>query len=73
MLTTELLGYPADSKLLILNIDDFGFCFTANQSAIETYNNGVASSCTIMMPPAWSKHASGLLTSQIRIFLTACI
>lgn len=57
MLTSDLLGYPADARLLILNIDDFGFCLTANESAIHTLQNGTASSCTIMMPPAWSKHA----------------
>ncbi len=64
MLTSHLLGYPPDSRLLILNIDDFGFCFTANQSAMETLEYGNASSCTLMMPPPWSKHAAALLTAN---------
>ncbi len=56
-LTSEILGYPKDARLLILNIDDYGFCLTANHSAMETLENGTASSTTVMTPPAWSKHA----------------
>jgi chitin disaccharide deacetylase len=64
MLTTELLGYPSGTKLLILNVDDFGFCFTANQCAIHTLEKGCASSCTIMMPAPWGKHGAALLRDR---------
>lgn len=64
MLTSELLGFTPDAKLLILNIDDFGFCFTANQSAIHTLEKGCASSCTLMMPPPWGKHGAMLLKDR---------
>ncbi len=57
-LSSEQIGYPPDARLLILNIDDFGFCLTANLSAIHTLTKGMASSTTLMTPPAWSKHAS---------------
>lgn len=63
-LTTEMLGFPPDTKLLILNIDDFGFCLTANQSAIHTLERGCASSCTIMMPAPWGKHGASLLRTR---------
>ncbi len=53
--------------MLILNIDDYGFCFTANLSAIETLEKGVASSTTVMTPPAWSKHALMLLKERNEI------
>lgn len=66
-LTSEFLGYPRDARLLILNIDDFGFCFTANICAIETLERGVASSATVMLPPPWSKHACQLLRERPRI------
>ena len=63
-LTTQLLGYPADARLLILNIDDYGFCYTANTSAVHTLENGIASSCTVMLPPPWGKHACKLLRER---------
>lgn len=50
-LTSEFIGYPSDARLLILNIDDFGFCFTANTCAMETFEHGIASSTTVMLPP----------------------
>lgn len=61
ILTSQQIGFPPDARLLILNIDDFGFCFTANISAIQTLLKGTASSTTVMTPPAWSKHALKLL------------
>ncbi len=59
--TSEILGYPADARLLIINIDDYGFCHTANESAINTLKHGVASSLTIMTPCPWSLHGLKLL------------
>ena len=35
ILTSQQIGFPPDARLLILNIDDFGFCFTANVSGFE--------------------------------------
>lgn len=67
MPTTEILGFPKDSRLLILNIDDFGFCLTANLSAFETLRNGTACSTTVMTPPAWSKHAINILNQNPHI------
>jgi hypothetical protein len=58
-LTSEFLGYARDARLLILNIDDFGFCFTANTGAIETLERGVASSATVMLPRS-EEHTSEL-------------
>ena len=67
MLTTELLGYPKGTRLLILNIDDYGMCLTANSSAIFTLENRNASSCTIMLPPPWAKHGASLLIERPNI------
>jgi predicted glycoside hydrolase/deacetylase ChbG (UPF0249 family) len=61
ILTSQQLGFPPDARLIILNIDDFGFCLTANLSAMHTLAHGTASSVTVMAPPAWSKHALKLL------------
>ncbi len=66
-LSSQLLGFSRDARLLILNIDDYGFCMTANLSAIETLEKGMASSTTVMTPPAWSKHALRLLKENNHI------
>jgi hypothetical protein len=63
-LTSDLLGFAPGERLLILNIDDVGFCLTANQGAIQTLEHGTASSCTVMMPPPWALHACSLLRER---------
>jgi chitin disaccharide deacetylase len=62
--TSEILGYPSDARLLIVNIDDVGFCYTANESAIHTMRHGVASSLTIMVPCPWGLHGLRLLAEN---------
>jgi len=51
---TEKLGYREEDRLLIVNIDDYGMCNAINTAAEEILAKGNASSCTIMMPCAWS-------------------
>lgn len=53
----ELLGYPPDARLLILNADDFGMCHAVNEGIIRTLTEGTVSSCTLMVPCPWSLHA----------------
>jgi len=53
MNTNEILGYPKDARLLIVNIDDYGMCFTVNISAIQLLKKGAACSCTVMAPAPW--------------------
>jgi predicted glycoside hydrolase/deacetylase ChbG (UPF0249 family) len=59
--TNELLGYPADARLLILNADDFGMCQAENEATIQAIKQGLASSCTLMMPCPWGLHGLQLL------------
>lgn len=49
----ERLGYPKDSRLLIVNCDDVGMCHAANIAAIEGQEKGMISSGTIMVPCPW--------------------
>ena len=63
-LTSEILGYGPDARLLIINIDDFGFCHTANMSAVHTMKHGLASSLTIMVPCPWGLHGLKLLAEN---------
>ena len=49
----ERLGYPRDSKLLILHADDLGFAHSANAASFDALDKGVISSASIMMPTPW--------------------
>ncbi|MDQ2658101.1 MAG: polysaccharide deacetylase family protein [Bacteroidota bacterium] len=49
----EKLGFPKGSKVLILHIDDVGMSWDSNQGAIQSIENGVATSLSIMMPCPW--------------------
>lgn len=59
--TNRLLGHPPDARLLIVNADDFGMCHSINQATIRAIREGVASSCTLMLPCPWSLHGIDLL------------
>jgi len=75
MKTSEILGYPEDARLLIINIDDYGLCYTANDSAIRLLREGAACSCTVMAPAPWSLHGLALVIenagNQCGVHLTA--
>ena len=57
----ELLGYPADARLLIVNADDFGMCHGQNLGAIRSMTEGLVSSCSLMAPTPWCLHAAEFL------------
>ncbi len=56
-----LLGYPADARLLILNVDDFGMCHAMTIAGMKMLRDGVATSTTLMAPCPWAVHAMALL------------
>lgn len=62
--TNERLGYPEDARLLIINADDFGMCHAVNEATIRTIRQGVATSCTLMVPCPWASHAMHLLSQN---------
>ena len=49
----DLLDYPADSRLLMIHADDAGLAHAENRATIETLQNGVANSYSIMVPCPW--------------------
>ena len=53
----ELLGYPADARLLIINADDFGMYHAVNAAILRTLTEGVARSTNVMVPCPWGRHA----------------
>jgi predicted glycoside hydrolase/deacetylase ChbG (UPF0249 family) len=65
--TNELLGYPADARLLIINADDFGMCHSTNAAIFRSLTEGVVCSTTLMVPCPWAPHAMHLLAENSAI------
>ena len=55
--TNDLLGYPADARLLFVNADDFGMCHAINEAIIRALEEGIVGSCSVMVPCPWALHA----------------
>ncbi len=55
--TNDLLGYPADARLLFVNADDFGMCHAVNEAIIRSLEEGIVGSCSLMVPCPWALHA----------------
>ena len=49
----EKLGYPKGARVVILHVDDVGMSYDSNEGAINAIVNGVATSCSVMMPCPW--------------------
>lgn len=49
----ERLGFPAGARVVILHVDDAGMSWDSNEGAIRSLTEGVANSCSVMMPCSW--------------------
>lgn len=54
MTYAEKLGFPKGKKVVIFHVDDAGMSFESNQGAFQAIQQGVASSCSVMMPCPWA-------------------
>jgi chitin disaccharide deacetylase len=63
----ELLGYPADARLLIINADDFGMYHAINAAILRALTDGVVRSTTLMAPCPWARHAMRLVRDRPEI------
>ncbi|MFB9249285.1 polysaccharide deacetylase family protein [Sphaerisporangium melleum] len=48
--SSELLGFPPEARVLIVNCDDFGMTEAINAAVIASIENGIARSCSLMVP-----------------------
>jgi len=53
--------------VLIVNADDLGMYHAINAAVIDSIENGIASSCSLMVPCPWAVHAMRLLRQRPRI------
>ncbi len=60
-LSTELLGFPAGARVLIVNCDDLGMHTSVNTAVLEAVQEGVASSASLMLPTPAAAQAMQML------------
>jgi predicted glycoside hydrolase/deacetylase ChbG (UPF0249 family) len=66
-LSSELLGFPPDERLLIINCDDFGMHDAINAAVVESIEEGIASSCSLIVPCPASAGAMRLLRARPQV------
>jgi predicted glycoside hydrolase/deacetylase ChbG (UPF0249 family) len=68
----ERLGYPDDTKLVIISCDDLGACHGANVGVYGALRDGLATCASIMVPAPWARDAAirYLPTDDIGVHLT---
>jgi chitin disaccharide deacetylase len=54
----ERLGYPADSRLLIIHADDFGMMHSVNRAIMEAFEHHWITSASILVPCPWFPEAA---------------
>ena len=55
---SENLGFDPDAKLLIINCDDLGSCWSANVGIYESLRTGLATTASLMVPGPWARSAT---------------
>lgn len=65
--SSELLGHPPDARVLIVNCDDFGMYEDINTAVIDSIEQGIASSCSLMPVCPAAPRAMRLLQDRPQI------
>ena len=60
-LSSELLGFPTDARVLIANCDDLGMHESVNVAVFEAVQEGIASSASLMVPCPAAEQAMQML------------
>ena len=64
---SDSLGLAPGARVLILNNDDFGMYHAVNVAVVRSIEEGIASSCSLMVPCPWALHALTLLRQSPEI------
>jgi predicted glycoside hydrolase/deacetylase ChbG (UPF0249 family) len=64
VLSSELLGFPPDARVLIVNADDLGMSPTVNAGVITAVEEGIATSCSLMVPCPGAAQAMRMLRER---------
>ena len=59
--SSELLGFPPEARVLIVNADDFGMYPAVNAAVVDSIERGIASSSSLMVPCPAAPDAMRLL------------
>ena len=65
--SSELLGFPPDARVLIVNCDDLGMYHAVNAAVVESIECGIATSCSLMAPCPAAPDAMQLLRERPEI------
>src|SRR5262249_50944818 len=65
--SARLLGFAPDARVLIINSDDFGMYHAINAAVLRSITEGIASSCSLMVPCPAARHAMHLLRQHPQI------
>jgi chitin disaccharide deacetylase len=66
-LSSQLLGFAPDDRVLVVNCDDFGMYQAVNTAVVRSIREGIASSCSLMVPCPAAPHAMELLRQHPEI------
>jgi predicted glycoside hydrolase/deacetylase ChbG (UPF0249 family) len=67
ILSSRLLGFPEDARVLIVNCDDLGMYEAINGAVIDSIERGIAGSCSLMVPCPAAPDAMRLLRRRPEI------
>ena len=67
VLASELLGFPTDTRLLLVNADDLGMHTSVNRGVIAAIESGIARSCSLMTPCPAAADAMSMLRDHPHI------
>jgi chitin disaccharide deacetylase len=67
VLSSELLGFAPNARVLIVNADDFGMYPSVNAAVLQSIEGGIGSSCSLMPPCPGAREALRLLQEHLDI------
>jgi predicted glycoside hydrolase/deacetylase ChbG (UPF0249 family) len=62
--SSELLGFPRDARVLVVNCDDLGMYHAVNAAVVASIEQGIATSCSLMAPCPAASDALQLLRER---------